>query len=623
MAQRSGDGEGSMTDHGEKANEREADAAEATSDSTTVEDAAAEISDDHRVPTTTSVQGTAPSVPAPETGKRSTLTDADHIPIPPPGPTPSATSVSASSGPAPAGWPIVSGGSAPYVRIPRRRHVVCPPGVLPAAFVSGTVAAAAIPLDRPGLGWLLAAAVSAVAVFEVDRRARRSATPIRSVPAARAAEAASPSTESGSAAAVAVIDSETAQDDRGVSPLALVVGNRERIWWTAIGLGLLSVGTFRAAGWLFVLCVIAASVAGSLAVIGRRTARGTWHDVAAVPLATISAAIPWAYARAEGIRGNGPSVRTSWSILVTGALLAVLVPLLASADATFGALVGDVVPEVGTGAVLRWISLFVVVGAGSLGAMYLLAGPPPTAVDAAPERGLRRLEWALPMGALTALFALFVAVQFVALFGGDDYVQRTSGLTYAEYARTGFWQLSIVSVLTLAVIMVVLHLAGRDNATDRAWLRILTGAVSTLSLVIVASALARMWTYQQAYGFTVLRLLVEVFELWLGLIFVLVLVALPRLDLAWLPRAALGTAFATLLALAVIDPERLIADRNIDRWEHGESLDTDYLTTLSPDILPALTRLPAPMGTPIRYSIRAEVPDDSWNSWNRSRARAR
>ncbi|WP_405182179.1 DUF4173 domain-containing protein [Nocardia sp. NBC_01377] len=619
-----------MTDHGDQTDERAADTAEPTSDSTahtTVDDAAAKSSDDHRAVTTTTVQRAAPksepSAPEPETEKRSTVTDADHTPIPPPGPMPSVTPVSVPSGPAPAGWPTAPGGSAPYEHVPRWRRVVCPPGVLPAAVVSGTVAAAAIPLDRPGLGWLLAAAVTAVVIFEVDRRARRSAEPNLSVPAARAAEVPSTSTVSGSAAAVAVIDSEAAQDNRSVSPLARVVRNRERIWWTAIGLGLLSVGTFRAAGWLFVLCAIAASVAGSLAVIGRRTARGTWHDVVAVPLATISAAVPWAYARAEGIRGNGPSVRTSWSILVTGALLAVLVPLLGSADATFGALVGDVVPEIGTGTVLRWISLFVVVGAGSLGAMYLLAGPPPTAVDTAPERGLRRQEWALPMGALTVLFALFVAVQFVALFGGDDYVQRTSGLTYSEYARTGFWQLSIVSVLTLAVIMVVLHLAGRDNATDRAWLRTLTGAVSTLSLVIVASALARMWTYQQAYGFTVLRLLVEVFELWLGLIFVLILAALPRLDLTWLPRAALGTAFATLLALALIDPERLIADRNIDRWEHGESLDTEYLTTLSPDILPALTRLPAPMGTPIQSSIRADIPDDSWSSWNRSRARTR
>ena len=39
-----------------------------------------------------------------------------------------------------------------------------------------------------------------------------------------------------------------------------------------------------------------------------------------------------------------------------------------------------------------------------------------------------------------------------------------------------------------------------------------------LTLVVVASALYRMHVYQEAYGFTQLRLLVDVFEGWLGLL---------------------------------------------------------------------------------------------------------
>ncbi|MEU2125970.1 DUF4153 domain-containing protein, partial [Nocardia niwae] len=242
---------------------------------------------------------------------------------------------------------------------------------------------------------------------------------------------------------------------------------------------------------------------------------------------------------------------------------------------------------------------------------------------AAGGRTLRRPEWALPVGALAILFAAFVATQFVALFGGDDYVQETSGLTYAEYARTGFWQLSAVTVLTLAVLMVVLRWAAQDTAADRWWLRGLLTAVSVLALVIVASALGRMWIYQQAYGFTVLRLLVEACELWLGVVYVLVLAAVLRLRRAWLPRAVLGTAMVALLALAVADPERLIAQQNIDRWQRGKALDIDYLGTLSPDILPATDRLPEPLRADIRSRLRADLDGDTWRSWNLSRAGAR
>ncbi|WP_405164009.1 DUF4173 domain-containing protein [Nocardia sp. NBC_01499] len=398
-----------------------------------------------------------------------------------------------------------------------------------------------------------------------------------------------------------------------------------RIWWTGMLLALLAVGTFRAAGWLFTLCVLAACVAGSLAVVGRRSANGVVSDVIALPLAAL-VGLPWVYATVERMRG-GKSRRergVALSVIVTLALLAVFVPLLGGADATFAKLLESVTPEFDGVLMVQWIVLFAVVGLGAVGALYVLAGPPmPATETAGGGRSLRRVEWALPVGALTVLFAVFVGAQFVALFGGDDYVQRTAGLTYAEYARSGFWQLSAVTILTLAVILVVLRWAAKDSAAARLWLRVLLCAVGVLSLIIVASALGRMWTYQQAYGFTVLRLLVEVCELWLGLVYLLVLAAVLRLRRMWLSRAMIGTAMATLLALAVLNPERLIADKNIDNLQQGKPFDTEYLTQLSPDILPATDRLPEPLRTEVRDRVLYRLDHDTWHSWNLSRSTAR
>nr|WP_244969684.1 DUF4173 domain-containing protein [Nocardia cerradoensis] len=272
----------------------------------------------------------------------------------------------------------------------------------------------------------------------------------------------------------------------------------------------------------------------------------------------------------------------------------------------------------------RWIVLFLLAGTATLGALYLLAGPlaPAEAQRAPAKRTLARLEWALPVGALTVLFASFLGAQLVALFGGDDYVQRTAGLTYADYARSGFWQLAAVTLLTLAVILPVLHRATRDSARDRIWLRGLLCAISGLTLVIVASAFGRMWTYQQAYGFTVLRLLVGTCELWLGVVYLLVIVAVLRLETAWLPRTTLATAVAALLVLAVANPEALVASENIDRWQRGEELDVDYLSGLSADIVPVLDRLPAPIRLDLRQRLIHGPDDETWNSWNLARMRA-
>ncbi|WP_228838718.1 DUF4153 domain-containing protein [Nocardia amamiensis] len=493
-------------------------------------------------------------------------------------------------------------------RVPKWRRVVCPPGVAPAALISGLAAAVLIRWDRPGIGWVIAAVTAAAAVFLVDRRARRGV------------RAAMSGTSENGESRLASTDGQTTAT-KGVLRRRQHLG---RLWWAGLALALLAVGAFRAAGWLFALCVVAAGLAGSLVVVGRRSANGILYDTLAVPLEAL-AAVPWVYAGTA--RASGADATSRWrlalSAAVTVTLLAVFVPLLGSADAIFASLIRSVTPDLDAPAVVRWIVLFALAALGALGALFALAGPPLPATATARRRGLRRTEWALPVGALAILFAAFVSTQFVVLFGGDGYVQRTAGLTYAEYARTGFWQLSAVTVLTLAVLMIVLRWASQDTAADRMWLRGLLTAVSGLALIIVASALGRMWTYQRAYGFTVLRLLVEVCEVWLGLVYVLVVVAVVRLRRDWLPRAVLGTAMATLLALAVLDPERLIAEQNIDRWQQGKSLDTDYLGSLSPDILPATDRLPEPLRTELRTRLRADLDADTWRSWNLSRARAR
>jgi len=55
-------------------------------------------------------------------------------------------------------------------------------------------------------------------------------------------------------------------------------------------------------------------------------------------------------------------------------------------------------------------------------------------------------------------------------------VLTTENLTFAQYARTGFWQLLTVTVLTLLIMAAVARKAHRSTPTDRLWLRGLLGA---------------------------------------------------------------------------------------------------------------------------------------------------
>jgi hypothetical protein len=109
-------------------------------------------------------------------------------------------------------------------------------------------------------------------------------------------------------------------------------------------------------------------------------------------------------------------------------------------------------------------------------------------------------------------------------------------------------------------------------------------------------------------------------------LFLLVLAAGVRLRGAWLPRAAVGAAVMALLGLVALDPDRFIADRNVDRYSEIGRIDTYYLSNLSVDAVPALDRLPGDLRDCVLSRIDRRLdrrPDDDWYEANLARARAR
>jgi len=178
------------------------------------------------------------------------------------------------------------------------------------------------------------------------------------------------------------------------------------------------------------------------------------------------------------------------------------------------------------------------------------------------------------------------------------------------------------------VMAVAGRLAPRETPADRLWIQVLLGLLCLFTLVIVASALSRMWAYEQAYGFTQLRLLVSVCELWLGVVVLLIMIA--GIDLRrpsrWLPGVVVGAAVAALIGIAVLNPDRFIAERNVTRYATSGTIDVSYLGTLSADAVPALMRLPEPLRACALDGIYRDLfsdTGDEWRQWNYGRDHAR
>jgi two-component system sensor histidine kinase BaeS len=390
---------------------------------------------------------------------------------------------------------------------------------------------------------------------------------------------------------------------------------------TALAVLLLSMLALRAAEWISALCVLAAFGVAVSALVDARSVSGLLASAFAVPLAGIRG-LPWL----------GRSIRTAshlghlWPALRTGAVSLLLVTvfgaLFASADAVFASWLDVVVPDLTVDTLLLRLFVLLALGGLALAASYVALNRPrvEALAPAATAPVGRPFEWLVPVGLVLALYVGFVAAQATAMFGGHDYLRATTGLTYADYVHQGFGQMTVATLLTLGVVATAARKAPRATARDRLLLRAVLGPLCLLTLVVVASALFRMHVYEEAYGFTRLRLLVSVFEGWLGLVVLLVIAAGLRLDGRWLPRAAVLSAGAALLGLALLNPDGYIAGRNVDRYVETGKADWDYLAGLSADAVPALADLPADaagcvFGAP-------EASHDDWLEWNLGRSRA-
>ncbi|MFF5077587.1 DUF4153 domain-containing protein [Actinoplanes sp. NPDC000266] len=405
------------------------------------------------------------------------------------------------------------------------------------------------------------------------------------------------------------------------------LSRRERLirsGWAAAALALLLVPAFRNAWWLVTFSVLGAIGCTALAIVGGRQVRSILFSLVAAPYAAL-AGIPWVRRHLTGGRNPGITRRIFFSAALTVVVLLVFGALLSSADVAFSQLLDDAVPDFNVGAIFQWIFLAVAGGLLAVSGVYTLSAPPVTSgMDTRGRGRFGLIEWAPAGAALVLLFAGFVAVQFTVLFGGSRHVLKTAGLSYSQYARSGFWQLVAVTLLSLALIAALARWSKRDTRAERLLLRVLLGLLCALSVVIVASALSRMWEYQRVYSFTGERIFVMASEMLLGVIFVMIAAAGIKWQGRWIPASTVGLAVLMLLGLAALDPEGYVASRNAARYEGSGKIDAWYLRALSADATPALTKLPDPVRRCTLSWIAEDLKEpDPWYAWNLGRQRAR
>lgn len=220
---------------------------------------------------------------------------------------------------------------------------------------------------------------------------------------------------------------------------------------------------------------------------------------------------------------------------------------------------------------------------------------------------------------------LFVVLQ-ISYFIHPPPVAIDSGVTFAEYARRGFGELSLAATIVGALILILEYTRPAD-ATERdrrVLVRLELALLVALELVLV-SAFRRVILYEQAYGFTTARLFPQAYMVAMSLVLIALGLEVARGSISVsFGRRVAEIALGVFTVLVFWNYEAWIVNRNIDRASQTGKFDWYYAGRLSRDAIPTLVSRRAELPPDARVGVEARLAcarlpaERRWFEWNHS-----
>jgi len=348
---------------------------------------------------------------------------------------------------------------------------------------------------------------------------------------------------------------------------------------------------------------------------------------AATGIVRLPRSIGWRSAVDQEAREQGR--RVARAMLIAVPLLLLFGGLFVAADAVFESWIRSSL-SFDLAAILRHLGWIV---GGTVAAAGLLWSGLGTDLEVPPDpelsegRRLQSVETGVVLGSLTALFAVFVAIQAQYLFGGSEHVQSSIGLTYADYARRGFFELVAVALFLLPVLLALDWSRARSGRSLTTF-RVLSTLLVVLLVVVMASAMQRLRIYIDTFGLTALRFYAAALLVWLGAVFGWLLWSLLRERRNEFVAGTVLTGMLAIVMVVAVNPHGLITTTNLSRAEDGREFDVSHALGLSADATPTLIdgieALPEEDACEIARTVLARwgEPDSQLRSWNWGRVSA-
>lgn len=266
-------------------------------------------------------------------------------------------------------------------------------------------------------------------------------------------------------------------------------------------------------------------------------------------------------------------------ILIAGPVLFVVILLLMSADTMFENLImqlPDFMLSINIELLFRsFIILFV--GFLFFGVFQVLGHKPRMDLSSSPGKfNFSDISAITILILLNIVYIVFVTLQFTYFFNGN----LMEGYTYAEYARRGFFELLIVLIINWTILISFLKFVHSKQRILKITFQSLSSLLIGMSGIMLVSAFMRLMMYEEAYGFTLSRVLAHGFMIYLIVIFAYTFI---RIWLEKLPLLHFYVIVGIVFYAGIngMNLEQFIVNKNIERYEETGKIDVHYLRDLS------------------------------------------
>ncbi len=278
----------------------------------------------------------------------------------------------------------------------------------------------------------------------------------------------------------------------------------------------------------------------------------------------------WFFSKNKNVGRNNTFIAVVTGFIVALGILCVTLPLLLSSDIMFSKLFGEILSYINFSTIF-WICFTFILGFTLPYAFFIAL-----CRYNFPEGKERRMKFFDPVTGITftsivsLIYLVYCAIQIMYLFLGmkaglPEYV------TYAEYARGGFWELLFVSIINFIIILLCMYLF-RENAV----LKVILTVMCACTFVMIGSSAYRMKMYVGEYNLTFLRILVLWFLIVLALIMTGMVINIYKKKFP-LFRYIVVVISVMYIGFSFSRPDVIIAKYDIEQWKNTEREDFFYL----------------------------------------------